>query len=366
MVKKLLYLNGLAILSVVLYHSASWGFISMFWWAHRYRNVGKTNFDQFGNFEYYGLRMVEQFIIFAIPAFIFVSGYFIAVATGRAHQTVGWHIIFNRIKFLAIPFLLWSVVYLLFSALLGERHGLLDSLIIIITGSAADPFYFIPLLIQLYLLAPFLVYLVRKRWKPVLVVAAGIQILILLVRYVSILGEQERWFNSLSGGIVFTSYVFWFVLGIVIGFKLVELKSTLIRYRYWFLGGIVLFYIAGLVEWEILLSLSGKQWIGPKETLIDQLYAFFVILAFCAFEKIQLPHQEQMTNIGTRSYAIYLMHTLLLISTAKLVYAFFPAMMEYQLLFQIVLVGMGLGIPILSTYLVGKSFLKPYYRYIFG
>jgi probable poly-beta-1,6-N-acetyl-D-glucosamine export protein len=366
MVRRLLFLNGLAILSVVLYHASSWGYTSMFWWAHRYRPVGEVNFDQVGNIEYYGLRMIEQLIIFAIPAFVFVSGYFIAVAAGRENKPLGWDIVLNRIKLLAIPFLIWSVVSLLFFMLLGERYSLFDFFWRIIRGRAAGPFYFIPLLIQLYLLSPVLLFLIRKQWKLVLAVCAIIQVLILYFRYVSIFRPDLNLFSSLSEGLLFTSYIFWFVLGIVIVLHLAQFKSTLTKYRQWFLCGILVFFIAGMVEWEVLFRLSGRDWIRQEETLIDQLYALFVILFFLSFDKIKLPLHEQVTGMGTRSYAIYLTHTLVLTSTAKIIYHVAPSVMEYQILFQPVLIFMGLGIPLLLTHMVERSFLKTYYRYIFG
>jgi hypothetical protein len=46
MIKRMLYLNGLAVLTVILYHSSAWGFIGMFFWTDRYRPVSVPNFDQ--------------------------------------------------------------------------------------------------------------------------------------------------------------------------------------------------------------------------------------------------------------------------------------------------------------------------------
>ena len=76
MVRRLPLLNGLAALASVLYHSTSWGFVAMFWWTHRYLAVSVPNFDQLGSLSYYGLRVIEQLIAFAIAAFLFISGFF--------------------------------------------------------------------------------------------------------------------------------------------------------------------------------------------------------------------------------------------------------------------------------------------------
>jgi len=46
----------------------------MFWWTDRYLPVSVPNFDQFGGPSYYFYRVLEQLVIFMIPAFFFVSG----------------------------------------------------------------------------------------------------------------------------------------------------------------------------------------------------------------------------------------------------------------------------------------------------
>jgi surface polysaccharide O-acyltransferase-like enzyme len=112
MVKRLLILNGVAIVAAVLYHTTGWGFTALFWWTDRYLPVPVPNFEQLGGTVYYVLRFLEQLVIFAIPAFLFVSGYFVAVAAGRTQKTVNWKLIRSRIINLAIPFVLWSVLIL--------------------------------------------------------------------------------------------------------------------------------------------------------------------------------------------------------------------------------------------------------------
>jgi hypothetical protein len=46
MTRRLLYLSGLAIVGVILYHAVGWGFVGMFWWTDRYAPVTVPNFDQ--------------------------------------------------------------------------------------------------------------------------------------------------------------------------------------------------------------------------------------------------------------------------------------------------------------------------------
>ena len=77
--RRLLILNGLAIIGVILFHAAGWGFVAIFAWSDRYMPVMETVSDQRGSAPYNALRLVEQLVVFSIPAFLFVSGFFIAL-----------------------------------------------------------------------------------------------------------------------------------------------------------------------------------------------------------------------------------------------------------------------------------------------
>jgi probable poly-beta-1,6-N-acetyl-D-glucosamine export protein len=366
MSRKLIYVNGFAIISVVLYHATGWGFTSMFWWTHRYRPGTVPNFDQMFNLEYYTLRLIEQLIIFAIPAFIFVSGFYIAFATGRDNTTIGWNTLLNRLRFLVAPFIIWSVIYLTYYIIQGTRYTLSQFVYIIISGNATPPFYFVPLLIQLYLLSPLLVFLIKKNWKPVLFTAASIQLLILSLRYISIFFPQITGISGLTDNTFFPSYLFWFVLGIVVGFNSAGFKAFLAKNQRILIFGTVFFFILGVLEWELIFHFSGQDWMAPQETLIDHLYAFCLLFSFFAYEKAKLPFQKQITNIGAKSFGIYLSHMLALEFSARGTYHVFPAIMEYTIVFLALIVIVGLAIPLLLMEMVQQIPFRRYYSYVFG
>jgi hypothetical protein len=50
MVRKLLYLNGLAIIGVILFHTAGTGFTAMFAWGHRHLPDSVPVMSQVGSF----------------------------------------------------------------------------------------------------------------------------------------------------------------------------------------------------------------------------------------------------------------------------------------------------------------------------
>jgi len=369
MVKRFLYLNGLAIIAVVLYHASAWGFIAMFWWTDRYRQTQVPDFSQMGGGSYYALRAIEQGIIFGIPAFLFVSGFFVAFATKRSQVTVSWQVIITRLRSLIIPFILWSALILVGDMLQGSRLTLSQIFTTVLTGHVVPPFYFIPLLIQLYLIAPFLVPLARSRWKLLLVATAIIQLGVLILRYVEILNLANgilKPYYFLSRGVLFPGNIFWFSLGIVFGFHLTEFKLALDRVKSILLIILLIFFVLGIFEWEYLLLASGEQWIGPKETLIDHIYAGFFIFSFLAFEKLNPILSEQLATLGSRSYGIYLVHFPVQEYTARLIYHVLPGLLAYQFLYQSLLIGMALIVPLIMMGLVNRSPARRYYEFVFG
>ncbi|MCZ7551917.1 MAG: hypothetical protein B6D39_02365 [Anaerolineae bacterium UTCFX2] len=369
MVKKLLYLNGLAVLAVVLNHSLSWSYISLFWWTDRYLPVSVPNFDQLGSPIYYLFRFLEQLIIFAIPAFLFVSGFFLAFAAGRGQSPLRWNIIFVRLKNLLIPFFIWSVIILLMDIALGREVSPAEFLLVIVTGRAADPFYFIPVLAQLYLISPFIVRFARNNWKMLLLVTGAVHAFFVLLRYPPLLNLDIPFLEPIIANnrhFLFPSYIFFLTLGMVFGFHSSEFKEWLYSRRWLLLGLTGAFFLLGVIEWEMILKASGQEWLGPSETLIDQIYAGFFLLTFFAFERTELPLPRTFNFIGAKSYGVYLTHTIVLIITAKAVYHLIPQLLGLPLLFLLMLTAAGVALPLLLMEIVNRSPLRRYYALIFG
>jgi membrane-bound acyltransferase YfiQ involved in biofilm formation len=369
MIKRLLYLNGLAIITVILYHASAWGFIAMFFWTDRYRSVTVPNFDMLGGATYFSLRAIEQLIIYGIPTFMFVSGFFIAISTGRSQKAVPWRLVYERIKNLAMPFVLWSLIILGLNFAQGESYAPGELVRTIALGQTTDAYYFVPVLIQLYILAPLLASLARRRWKMLMVSSALLQIVVLLIRYDQILGLDIPVLSTLSWlarSWFFAGYTFFFCLGITIGFHLQSFKDFLNRFRWVLLGTLVILYVIGMVEWELLLRLSGQDWIGPRETMIDQFYAAAFLLTYISFDKVKLPFSKQISSLGAKSYGIYLIHSPVLQYTSRILYHVAPAILAYQFIFQPILYLAGFGLPLLMMALVNRSPVRRFYAYIFG
>lgn len=371
MLRRFLLLNGLATLGVVANHSLGWGFTAMFWWTARYQAGRAPNFDQLGTLPYFGLRTIEQLIIFAVPTFLFVSGFFVAAAAGRTKRTISWRVVGVRLLYLLIPYLLWSTLILTMRFAEGTRYTPIRLARILLSGQATEAYYFVPLLCQLYLLAPLLIPPARKRWKLLLAVAAVVQLSTQSLLSLATIGQLPPALDPLmvlTRSWLFPGHLFFFTVGIAAGFHIQELGRRLERVRWPLLGTVVLLLPLGVVEWEWVLRVSGEQWIGQQRTILDSVYAMAFILTLLAFRRVTPPFAEQTETLGTRSYGIYLAHSPVLELTARAIYHGLPWLLAYQALLQPILLVVGLGVPLalMAVASLQRSPARAYYQYIFG
>lgn len=370
MFKRLLLLNGISVICVILFHAAGWGFVAMFSWAHQYMPAAATDFDQLGSIAYYVLQTIEQLVVFAVPSFLFVSGFFVAFATGRTHSNMAWATIWARIKKMAIPYLIWSGALIFGLLLQGTIYSPDKYLKMLLTGQANPAYYYVPLLIQYYLLSPLIIPLAKKHWLPLLIVTGIIQIAVQLTYYPAILGFDQPMVQTLSTLIpkwLFLSRLFWFTLGVVVGFHLTELKLWLERVKWVWLTLAVVLLPLGVLEWEFYLHISGQQWMDPRETLLDSVYTLAVILSFLAFDQIaSIPFSKQIADLGSKSYGIYLIHSPVMTFAARGIYHFAPAILGYQIIFQPIMIILGLGVPVIFMEIVNRSPARRFYQYLFG
>lgn len=359
--------RGLAIIGVVVEHAIGWGFTAMFWWTDRYRPVTVPNFDQIGSTNYYISHIFEAFFAFCLPMFFLISGFFMQLTFQSGGPA--WGKIFKRIKRLVVPFLIWSVVMMLLNIIQGHRYSVLTFIFVIITGNSAAAFYFVPVLIQLYLLAPFIIDFLRKRPRLVLVSTALIQLFSVSLAYGVILNVNTPVIKQLlllNNGASVTNHIFWFTLGIAIGNYFEKIDGRLERAKWLLLGLSVVSYILMFVEWDNIWRMSGEVWIARRFIPSAHIYSFFFILTLLAFRDWKPPLPKLTAYLGSKSYGIYLVHALVMTIAAKIIYHIAPALLSANLLYQLVLVSVGIAVPLLMMGFIARVASGRYYVYLFG
>lgn len=140
-------IRGICILAVVLIHS-----------------LGGFDYSVGYNTEFIILR---QIINFAVATFVFMSGYFVPVEKicNKDFSYKEW--ILNRGGArLCIPFVIWSLFYSGISLAKDIHHGggvnWLGYIYRFVVGKSTTPFYYIVVLIQLTIITPWLVHVVKE------------------------------------------------------------------------------------------------------------------------------------------------------------------------------------------------------------
>jgi peptidoglycan/LPS O-acetylase OafA/YrhL len=366
MIKRLPVLRGLAILAVVCNHATGRGYTSMFWWAHRYRDVASPNFDQLGTLPYYGLVVLQQLSLFSVPAFLFISGFFIAYAARGSRSSLSWKVVRTRVIALLWPYLTWSAVVFAADALEGRTYTLLGYLGGILLGRAVGAYFFIPLLIQFYALSPLLAPLAKRRGWALLASSVLIQLVVVALAYQHQLGGPLPSLPTYwPWAIVW--WAFYFPLGVVCGFASKRLAEWLARFRVVLLVATVVLLVVSVVEAEWLYALTGDfDWSHSTFRLSPFLFATAFIFCFLAFDSRSMPFARVLDRLGGMSYGIYLMHPKLMELVARLAYHFTPWLLSQQVLLQPVLIVASAAIPVLLMRLVARSPFRTSYRYLFG
>ena len=226
-------------------------------------------------------------------------------------------------------------------------------------------------MIQFYILSPLIIPFAKKNWVFLLIITGLFQLILqigvmleLMYGYENI-PEVMEWLAGMPKWL-FISRLFWLILGMVVGFHIVQFKQFLARFKHLFLVIVIVAIPLGILEWEAIFHFSGRDYLNMRETILDSVYALAFIFTFLAFSNSSLPSNKQISDIGAKSFGIYLIHYTAMEYLAKGIYHFAPRLLGIQILFQPMILFIGLGSPLLLMYLAKKSFVRKYYSYLFG
>jgi membrane-bound acyltransferase YfiQ involved in biofilm formation len=366
-------LNGIAILGVVISHAFAWGLgiMSSSVWVERFDDL--PYYNRIGGVAYYFLILSRPLLIFCVPAFFVVSGFFLAFTNRGMFGRLTFRVAFTRVINLLIPFVFWSIVIFFANFLLyARRHDtILEYANIFMFHSAEPQLYFVPLLCYFYIISPVLVPIVKKHPWIVLIIAFVIQYSLTILSWMETyhiytlnlpyLGTINHWFPTWW----LPRWIFFGSLGIYIGFNQEQIRDWVAKY--WRPIIIITILMAVFTVYEERIADILKP-VNPdlQPRLAELPFSILIILTFLIFSIEKTAASKTLLWLGSRIFGIFLIHFMFMDYLVRGLALVFPAPLAYQIILQPLLIGIGIAGPILLMELVGKSPLRKYHRYLFG
>ncbi|WP_168122529.1 acyltransferase [Paenibacillus sp. HB172176] len=252
--------------------------------------------------------IVNQLSMFAVPVFLFISG---LVLFYRYHDDWSWKqaLVFyrKRIAYIVLPFVLWSVLYRLFTPLLHHQLPSFEPREFfwsLVWGKSYYHLYFMTIIIQFYLVFPFLVALVRKwRMRPYQLTLFGI-VVHAAFYYV------HHWVHPFDHkAALMLNYFTVFCVGGAIGMRYNAFTARS-RQLWW------TFALAASIGFlYIILLLAAKDGMRYPLSVYDILYYGYAIMVGISLLWVGKLLCERVTwitssilQLGAASFGIYLVH----------------------------------------------------------
>lgn len=304
------------------------------------------------------LIILQALGAFAVPAFLFISGAFLAYAASEFSVTL----IKANLERILWPYVLWSLVFFgVVFVLAGERYspsGYVKNLLV------GYPYHFVPLLAFCYVTAPALVWVARRAAAPLLIAIAAYQAALLAVRNPGVFGDWlvlPSWASLVAPPVLSTplsNWAIYFPLGLVLSLHAERVRPWLLRIRPAMLVLTAAVFVVGILN---ALELAWAPW----ARFVAPLPLMFVLPVI---DRASIPMLQRAELLGRRSYGIYLVHFILLLALSSIllraigtVTGFWQAMV-YPAFLLVALAGSQSLMDAVGKFASGRRL----YRYWFG
>lgn len=257
---------------------------------------------------------LDNFLRFSVPLFVALSGYLLAAK--YLNQKLALKEFFLKRALRLLPsYLIWTaIIYIFLHYFTKEPQQQFSIFQIIFLGRADYHLYFVPMLFQLYLLFPLILYLYQKHKLVTLLTSLVLQSAVFLfslavqdqiIKVNFLWGDQQQYLLCLT-------WIFYFTLGIFLfDFKsrsrlktiflvLTGLGLAVTVYQSFSIYNKTHELISATTFTRFPVILYATGFVGSVLTFSDKL------------ERLNTIAKNLLVTIGKSSYTIYLMHTIVL------------------------------------------------------
>ena len=339
--------RGTAIIAVVAIHAAG--------------NVVSTRLPVMENTNACACFLIAycQLFYFAVPAFLFISGYWLPPKPINSLEEYKVFLL-RKLSRIFIPYLVWSVVIIGYDAVRTADCNVFLITYKLLTGGAVSPFYFIILIAQLYVLAPILQYLNRKSYTLIWILLFNI--IALLALYFSYVFNIIGYLPAFKP---FYTWIFFFQLGLWAANHDIK-KIITPKTQKLIIPALILSLLISEAETMFLLTKYPDQLFSTYAIKYSSfLYSACVIFWFLSIrEKFKYP-PKFLTKLGGYSFGIFLIH----IPILNMVFKAIPnnnTALSFLLLHQIIVVLVAILVCYILINLSRKILPKSFCAKILG
>ena len=309
------YIRGISIIAVIMIH---------------------VMYQTFSNYDYLNI-FIRAIINFAVPAFIFMAGYFSKNEPAKVFYK-------KKLKRLLIPLIVWDVIYTIVM-LISKDMSFISVIKKLIISSAGYHLYYIYVLIQLFIITPILYKYIKIKNKflkflPLLITPIYCLVLeVLQLRFNIAIPLYNYW--------IFGWFTYYY-LGILI--KNVNLNEKKINSILVLL--IFTLIISILYRMYIFKTFSNYSLATSQILSINVFYSLFIciILFSISQKKLYIKKDSIIVKTGDYSFGIYLSHVLVLMIVKKILSFFtLPYILNICLVFLLTYT---------ITYLINKCYYE--------
>lgn len=273
--------------------------------------IGIVGFEQYSPHSLLTI-FINRMLKYTTPVFIYLAGALIYQSyRNKPYKYLPF--LRSRFKRIIIPYALVSLMYYLLLTYMTQ--GVLSMKTFstqLLTGSAQYHLYFIPIIIQMYLLTPVFLFLKEKVALKYLMPALAI------VSYISTLMMKFQYSDR-----IFFKFMIPFTLGLYFGDQILDGLKSLGKKVYVII--VITVGVGFYYAYEFVHYFYGEP---SLETLRDTGWFFYCILSLFVLTYIAVPLvkkdrlRKSCSHISKISYYIYLLHPLFLALSEKIINRF--------------------------------------------
>ncbi len=217
----------------------------------------------------------------------------------------------SRLRRVVVPYVVIYCLFALYLTLTGAIEPTITNLVAgFFTGKLCGHFYYVILICQFYLLMPLWQHLVRKS-HPAFLLPVAMLVTILCKIYMPSIVELVTKQPFDDNGLLFTSYLFYFIAGAAIGpvydrfrvFLAEKQKSLVVGWTF-----------LGVTDWLLFWLMSKGVFYLPWLELYHMLYCLYAIPATLSlaahFRSFPFFQSKLFSTLDRWSYHVYLLHPL--------------------------------------------------------